>query len=166
MNVFLIAAISTDGFIAPSNGALLPSTAWTSGADKKFFTERTKQAGVIIMGSRTFETIGRPLPGRHTIVYSNDKTYEGVETTNKDPHLLLKDLEKRGYTEVAICGGASVYTMFLEAGLINTFYLTVEPVLFGQGVSLFSKAVSVNLSLQTITKLDNQSILIEYGIRH
>lgn len=165
MNTFLIAAISADGFIAPLGGESKSSTAWTSGADKEFFVQKTREAGIVIMGSRTYETIGRPLPGRHTIVYSNDKTYEGVETTSKDPHLLLEDLEKRGYKEVAICGGASVYTMFLEAGLINTLYLTVEPILFGQGVPLLSKAVSINLSLQAITKLGNQSVLIEYSIK-
>lgn len=164
MHTFLIAAISADGFIAPSDGISQPSTAWTSGADKKFFTQRTKEAGVMIMGSRTYETIGRPLPGRHTIVYSKNKTYGEVETTSQDPMTVLEDLEKRGYKEVAICGGASIYTLFMEAGLVQTLYLTVEPIVFGQGVSLFSKPIFANLALRKIITLKEHSLLIEYGI--
>jgi len=49
MKVFIIAAISTDGFIAKDPNE--PSTAWTSLADKKHFGEITKRAGVIVMGA-------------------------------------------------------------------------------------------------------------------
>lgn len=164
MNVFLIAAISTDGYIAPADKTFLPSISWTSSEDKKFFARRTKEAGVVIMGSRTYETIGRPLPERHTIVYSDSKSYEGVETTAQDPQVLLADLEKRGYKEVAICGGATIYTMFMEAGLIDTMYLTVEPVVFGQGIPLFSKPIFTRLSLQQETKLGGQTILLKYTV--
>ncbi|MBI2003193.1 MAG: dihydrofolate reductase [Candidatus Wildermuthbacteria bacterium] len=164
MKSFLIAAISADGFIAPAGGTTTSSTSWTSAEDKKFFVQKTKEAGVMIMGSRTYETIGKPLPGRHTIVYSDDKIYEGVETTRQNPRLLLEDLKRRGYTEVAICGGSTIYTMFMEAGLLDVLYLTVEPVVFGQGVPLFSRSVSAHLSLRAMTPLNKHTILLEYGV--
>jgi dihydrofolate reductase len=68
MNVFIIAAISADGLIAKDSDE--KSTAWTSKADKKFFSERTKKAGVVVMGRKTFDTIGKPLSERLNIVYS------------------------------------------------------------------------------------------------
>ncbi len=165
MNVFLIVAQSADGFIAKNQTHL--ATDWTSKEDKQFFTERTKKAGVVVMGSTTYETFMRPLKERLNIVYSRDKTYEGVETTQKPPTELITELEGRGYEEVAICGGASIYTLFMEAGLIQTLYFTVEPILFGQGISLFNKSIEQKLVLKSSEKLNDQgTILLEYGIRN
>ena len=96
IHTFIIAAQTVDGFIAKDPSEI--STAWTSGADKKFFVERTKKAGVVVMGSKTFETIGKPLKDRLTIVYSRrGKAYEDVETTAKHPKDILGELEQRGF---------------------------------------------------------------------
>ena len=66
MNIFLIAAQTVDGFIARDASHL--STRWSSKKVAQWFNSRTKQAGVIVMGRKTFDTIGRGLPGRVTIV--------------------------------------------------------------------------------------------------
>ena len=158
----MVAALSADGFIARDNSA--PSTAWTSKADKKRFSELSKRAGVVVMGSTTYETIGKPLPGRVNIVYiPPGKTYEGVETTAKPPAELIAELDKRGFKEVAICGGASIYTMFMKAGLIDTMYLTMEPVLFGSGTRLFRERIDATLELVSSVKADS-STLLEYKV--
>ena len=73
LHIFLIAAISIDGFISQLKTKHLPSTNWTSKEDKKFFIEKTKGA-VCIMGSATYNTIGKPLPKRLTVVYTNSPT--------------------------------------------------------------------------------------------
>ncbi len=162
MKVFIIAVLTADGFIA-ENASHTPME-WTSKEDKRFFSQRTKQAGVVVFGQNTYETIGKPLPDRHNVVYSKDKQYEGVEVTQKEPGELLQDLEKRGYKEVAICGGSTIYTMFMQAGLVDTLYLTVEPVLFGQGMSLFNKEIDMKLNLVKVEKLGEQSLLLEYNV--
>lgn len=165
MKVFLIAALSADGFIAKNSSHL--ATDWTSKEDKKFFSEKTKKARVVVMGSTTYETFLKPLKDRLHIVYSRSKAYEGVETIQKPPTELIMELKGRGYEEVAICGGASIYTQFMEANLIQTLYLTVEPVLFGQGVSLFTKPIDQKLVLVSSEKLNNQgTFLLEYGVRN
>jgi len=161
MHVFLIAALSADGFIARDAHHL---ASWTSKEDKRFFVEKTASAGVVVMGSHTYETIGKPLKGRLNIVYSRSRSYEGVEVTQQEPAALLKDLEQRGYHEVAIIGGAHVYTLFMSAGLINTLYLTVEPLTFGQGLPLFNKPVEANLRLKDTTRLGENSIALEYEV--
>jgi dihydrofolate reductase len=162
IKVFIVAAMTADGFIARDNS--VPSTAWTSKVDKKRFSELSKRAGVIIMGSVTYETIGKPLPGRINIVYAPPgKTYEGVEMTSKSPVELITDLEKRGFKEVAICGGSTIYTMFMKAGLVNSLYLTIEPVLFGSGTRLFKESLDAKLELVSSEKVEN-STLVEYKV--
>jgi len=161
MTAFIIAALTADGFIAKSSQHL---TDWTSKEDKHFFVEKTKQAGVVIFGQNTFETIGKALPGRHNVVYSKDRVYEGVQVTQKDPKALLEELESKGYKEVAICGGATIYTMFMQAGVVDKLYLSVEPVLFGQGLTLFNKELSVKLELVSTRKLGEQTVLLEYNV--
>lgn len=165
ISAFLITAISADGFIAHNENE--SSMAWTSGADKTFFKERTKQAGVVIMGSKTFATIGKALPGRLTVVYSRKKQQypEGVEVTDKEPRELLADLEKRGYAEVAICGGASIYTLFAKSGAINKLYLTIEPQVFGSGVRLFNDEINLSLSLASTKQLSSDVLLLEYLVK-
>ena len=171
MNVFLIAAITADGFIAEATDQI--STAWTSKEDKKFFSERTKQAGVIVMGATTFQTIGRALPERLNIVYTKDPTKLPLDTydqkqlraTDLPPAQLLQELEAEGFTEVAICGGASIYSLFLQSGLINKLYLTLEPVLFGKGIKLLAdNPVEMKLKLISDKHLSENTLLLEYDV--
>ena len=108
MKIFIIAAQTLDGFIAKDKNQV--STAWNSAEDKKRFVEITKRAGVVVFGSTTFETFGKPLKDRVNIVYSKSKKFEGVEMTDDEPRVLISKLEARGFNEVAICGGSSIYT--------------------------------------------------------
>ncbi|RMD50886.1 hypothetical protein D6827_03240 [Candidatus Parcubacteria bacterium] len=66
MNVSLLSAVSLDGKIAGYD--LENSFDWTCPEDKKFFKEKTVVAGVVIMGRKTWETIGHPLSNRLTVV--------------------------------------------------------------------------------------------------
>jgi len=163
MKTFLIAAITADGFIArnPQHTPL----EWTSKEDKQFFTKMTKQAGVVVMGLNTYKTIGKPLANRHNIIYAPSGTIlEGVEITQDDPKTLLSKLEQKGFGEVAICGGATIYTMFMAAGVIDTLYLTVEPMIFGNGIHLFNKELDKKLELRSMQKLNEQTMLLEYNV--
>lgn len=162
MMTFIIAVLTVDGLIAESADQI--STDWTSKEDKNFFSERTKQAGVVVFGHNTYKTIGRPLPERLNIVYSQDNI-EGVEVTQKEPGDLLRDLESRGYKEVAICGGSTIYTMFMEAGLVDKLYLTIEAVVFGSGMTIFNKKlIAKKLKLVSMQKLGEETVLLEYDV--
>ena len=163
IKTLIIVALSADGFIArdPSE----PSTVWTSKEDKKHFFETTKKCGAIIMGARTFETIGKALPGRRNIVYSAKQiNVSGIETTSLPPQELIGKLEKEGVTEVAICGGTTVYTTFMNAGLIDEIYLTIEPVLFGKGLPLFKEKISAKLELISSEQKEN-SVFLKFKVQ-
>jgi dihydrofolate reductase len=78
----------------------------------------------IIVGRKTFETIGKPLPGRQTIVVTRSETYrpEGclVAHSVEDAIGLARE---RGETEAFICGGAAIYAAALREA--DRLYLTL-----------------------------------------
>lgn len=163
MKVFIIAAVTADGFIGQSSSHL--STRWTSAADKIFFTNTTKAAGVIVMGRSTFETIGRALPGRRTIVLtSRPLEVDGVEPTSETPKELFERLEREGVQQLAICGGAKVYGEWMNSGLVQEIYLTVHPKMFGTGVPLLSSAVDIDLKLQQTRDIGDDTVLLHYSV--
>jgi dihydrofolate reductase len=158
---FIIVAVTADGFIAknPTHAAM-----WTSKDDKKRFVEITKRAGVVVMGETTFKTLPKPLKDRVNIVYSFDKQFEGAEVTQKSPADLIKELDERGFKEIAICGGSSIYTMFMKSGLIKKLYLTIEPAIFGAGMKLFNEDIDMKLKLVSSTVGESGSLLLEYDV--
>lgn len=164
MKVFIIAALTADGFIGQDNGH---AADWTGTEDKKVFVRLTKEAGTMIMGSKTLATIGRALPGRRTIVYTNHPeavTVEGVETTNETPDALLARLAREDVEAVAICGGTTIYDLFLHAGVVNEAYLTYVPQLFGTGVPLSLHPMNLRMELLESTPLSDGSVLCHYRI--
>lgn len=163
MKVYIIAAISVDGFIAKSNNELIN---WTSPEDKKFFREMTQKSKIMVMGGNTFRTFDKPLPNRRTIVYSRGgiKATDNVEVTSLSPKDLIDKLKSEGATELAICGGSDIYGMFLEAKVVTDLYLTIEPIVFGQGISLFGRDHDVKLNLVESRQLNENTLLVHYGV--
>lgn len=166
MKVFIIAAITADGYIGLDESHR--ATSWTSTADKKFFVRRTKEAGVVVMGRKTFDTFARPLKDRRLIILSRDPaavTLEGIESTNESPAELVTRLEQEGVAELAVCGGASVYSQFMQSGLVSELYLTVMPKTFGEGVLLFNSPQDNNLQLISAEVMDDEnSVLLHYKV--
>jgi dihydrofolate reductase len=163
MQTFIIAAQSLDGFIAKNKEQ--SSMSWNSKEDKMRFVELTKRAGVVVMGSATYETFLKPLKDRRTIVYSRSKKhYPGVEVTNEAPTDLIARLQNEGVKEIAICGGSQIYTLFMKSGLIESIYLTIEPIFFGSGISLFTEPINQKLSLVSCEKTEHNTLLLEYKV--
>jgi len=76
----------------------------------------------ILMGRKTYESIGRPLPGRKNIVITRDADFaaEGVVVV----HSIASALEEgKDYDDVMIIGGASFYQQMLP--MVDRLYLTV-----------------------------------------
>jgi dihydrofolate reductase len=85
---------------------------WHLPEDFRFF-KQTTLGHILVMGRRTYESIGRPLPGRETIVLTSHP-----ETLPSNPHLCsLKNLSDRSWAgesrTLFICGGAQVYAAWL-----------------------------------------------------
>jgi dihydrofolate reductase len=93
---------------------------WHLSADFKRFKELT-MGHPIVMGRKTFESIGKPLPGRTNIVITTDPSYvvEGCVAA----HSLEEALAATGAAdEVFIIGGAQIYELALPK--VQTLYLT------------------------------------------
>lgn len=115
MMISLIAAMDKNRLIGKENG--LP---WHLPADFKHFKEVT-MGKPIIMGRKTFESIGKPLPGRKNIVISRQGfVAEGVTVVDSIENALqeVKDAE-----EVMIIGGASFYEQMIDK--TDRMYLTL-----------------------------------------
>jgi len=85
---------------------------WHLPEDLAFF-KRTTSGYPIVMGRKTYESIGRPLPKRRNIVLTRDQNWAvpGVETIHEPADLrTLSDLDDT----VFIIGGAEVYSAFLD----------------------------------------------------
>lgn len=169
MTITLIAALSVDGFIAQNPDQT--STDWTSDEDKVWFKQKTKEIGLVVMGRKTYETFKRPLPDRILIILSESAPAEldrsqlvrgGVVMTSLAPVELVAELEKLGFNQLAVCGGSSIYTQFIQAGLVNTYLLTTEPILFGQGIKLLNEPMSLKLKLVTVHQLSEQTRVGEW----
>jgi dihydrofolate reductase len=167
MRVFIIAAMSADGLIGYDSSHR--SLDWRSKEDARLFIQLTKEAGVIVMGSTTYNTfrIRRAPPGRRLLVYTSKPESidgEGVEATSEEPRALVERLTHEGATALAVGGGATINKLFMDSGLVDEVYLTIEPVFFGRGVPLFSGEVRVALSLLESTKLSDNTMLLHYAV--
>ncbi|MBP7700737.1 dihydrofolate reductase [Candidatus Woesebacteria bacterium] len=167
MKVTLIASITADGFIAQNTQQ--SSLKWTSREDTRFFIDFTKKVGVLIMGSTTFATIGKPLPGRKIIVLTKSQKYDQFDSSqvvaeSRSLKEIIKELSDSGQQEVAISGGSSVYTQFMKEGLVDELYLTVEPIVFGEGIKLFQTPINQNLNLIEIIDLSEQTKVMHYKV--
>ena len=117
MQISMILAMDKNGLIGKDNG--LP---WHHKEDMKWFKEQTC-GKAILMGRKTFESIGKPLPYRQNIVLTS--------TPIKDPNVaVVSNLENainicatRYYEELVIIGGKQVYESFIDH--VNTIYLTI-----------------------------------------
>ena len=89
---------------------------WTGRADKKLFVRETRRAGAIIMCSKTYDTIGKPLAGRRNIVLTRNpervSQWDNLVYTSQSPRAILEGLEKEGYERVVLAGGARINTLF------------------------------------------------------
>ena len=116
MRMSLIAAMAANRVIGRDNR--LP---WHLSADLKRF-KRLTLGHTLIMGRKTFESIGRPLPGRSTIVVTRQTGYAppGVQIARSVPEALAL---AQGDEEVFIAGGAELFRETLPVA--DRLYLTL-----------------------------------------
>lgn len=165
MDVILVMAMTLDGKIARNSTEHVD---WSGQEDKAYFVRMTKEAGVMIMGSKTFDTIGKPLPGRKSIVMTRNKERisqdENLIFTDQSPKEILQMLKGEGFDKVALVGGSVINSLFAQENLITEIHVTVVPVLFGQGLSLFDQTIDRKLELIENTVMNNNYILLKYRV--
>ena len=94
---------------------------WHIPEDLKYFKEKTK-GHMVVMGRKTYESIGRPLPNRKNIVLTRDTNFEadGVTIVHsfEEALIMCSSIE-----ECYIIGGGEIYNLFLP--FANRLYITI-----------------------------------------
>ena len=118
--ISLIAAIGKNNELGKDNTLL-----WHMPADMEYFREITRDH-TVVMGRKTFESIGKPLPDRKNIVITRDKNYlrHGVDVVHSFDEALKmsKTVFDTNEKEVFIIGGAEIYKQAF--GIADKLYIT------------------------------------------
>ena len=117
MTLSLIVAVASNGVIGRDNA--LP---WHIPEDLRWFKQVTS-GKTVVMGRKTFQSIGRPLPNRVNIVVTRDPGFaaEGVVVAHSLDEALEKGREGGG-GEILVIGGSSLFAETLLRA--DRFYLT------------------------------------------
>ncbi len=119
--ISMIVAVADNGVIGAGN-----TIPWKCSSDMKYF-RKTTMGKVVIMGRKTWESLGKPLKGRSNIVLTRNPTYvaTGADVVTSGPDALKKagsycTGDER--CEVMIIGGKAIYDEFFE--LAERMYYT------------------------------------------
>ncbi|MFH1601892.1 MAG: dihydrofolate reductase [Candidatus Shapirobacteria bacterium] len=141
MKVILTMAISANGIIASKTGSedFLSHTNWIQ------FVKLAKRIGCFMWGRKTYEAVSKwdgnylkDLEKTKKIIISrsNIDLKEGFELAHS-PEEALEILERTGFKEAIITGGATINSEFAKRDLIDEVILDVNPSILGNGIPVF-----------------------------
>ena len=145
MIISSIVAISNNYAIGVDND--LP---WHMPADLKFFKDTT-YGKYVLMGRKSYESVGKPLPGRTNIVVTRKKDYfqSGIIVVNSITDG-IKVAQDAGQTELFILGGSNIYSQTIN--LWNRLYITKIDTVINNATAFFPK---INLEAWRLTHQDD-----------
>ena len=155
--ISIIAAKSLNGVIGNNNA--LP---WHLPSDLQHFRKLTSNK-IILMGRKTYESIGKPLPNRTNIVISSNSAFKPVEgvVVAPDPKEALRMARKIGgeHGEIWIIGGTTIYQAFIKRA--DRMFLTViQQEVKGDAIFPVWKDVFWNLN-KTTNHYDSQGYILD-----
>lgn len=167
--------MSLDGFITQGDE---PGTAFTSQEDKDWFGKTISEFPIKVLGRKTFEVSKDFIMARSQasgsglrIVMTRDPSNfrdcyipDRLEFTDSSVDEIVASLKQRRLTDsrVAVLGGGAVYSAFLNAGLLDEFWITLEPRLFGSGTPIATEASASKLELKETIELGPSTLLLKY----
>ncbi len=173
---FALAASSIDGKIALHENHF---TDWTSKEDYAHLQHMLADSDCILVGNNTYKVAEKPLSKRNCVVLSRKYTvgiqYEKSNLCFCNPaYIDIKTyFEQSTWNTICILGGTQTYHLALQKQMIEEIYLTIEPILFTQGLNLFDSPIIednhfseyIQCTLQNYTKLNTRgTLLLQYTI--
>ncbi|MFN4181452.1 MAG: dihydrofolate reductase [Candidatus Paceibacteria bacterium] len=127
MKISIITAIGKNNELGKNNALL-----WKLPKDMRHF-RKTTEGKTVIMGRKTFESIGKALPSRRNIVLTKNTQYQssGIEVVNSISEILDTETDE----EIFIIGGAEIYKAFLPHA--HKLYITHVDMTFKDADAFF-----------------------------
>ncbi|WP_082678975.1 dihydrofolate reductase [Sphingobium cupriresistens] len=146
-NLTSIVAVNEKGVIGCGNA--LP---WHVKSDLKFFRETTL-GNVVIMGRKTFDSIGKPLPKRHSIIVSHNSTLVPISETCQWAASVEEAIfdASRINRDAFLVGGASMYSQM--APYVDRYLITIVHKDVPNGDAHFDEAIIGDLARWDLTLL-------------
>jgi dihydrofolate reductase len=174
MFVVLLAVSSLDGRITRPGES---GPGFASPEDQAWFSAALRGFDCAVMGRATFDTIREQVAaetGRRrlrVVITRAPATHAAearpglVEFTAEEPRAIVAGLRARGFRQCALLGGGQIYRAFLDAGLVDAMWLTVEPVVLGGGTPLADGVVTPahgRFVLEEMRLLAPSTLLLNY----
>ena len=163
---YAVAAATIDGFIARYPGQ---SSSWTSKEDHRHLQEMENNADVLLLGRTTYITAKKALSKRNCIVLTSrvksiKKVNDKLVYINPENAGIEKFVKENKYKKVCVLGGSGAYNYCLRHKLLDEIWLTIEPLLFGSGIGMFSEGIAARkMRLVSAKKLNrNGTLLLHY----
>jgi len=174
MNVTVVMVQSLNG--KTTKGECPDDGQWKSTEDQNFFHSLHKKYSLVVMGKKTYEVFKhhmvfqknqlRIVMTSHPELYATQTIPHKLEFTDESPQELVMRVSKNGYKTMLLAGGGTLNTAFFKSHLVNELYLTIEPILFGDGISIVTKdCQDIHLHLLSVKRLNTQgTLLLQYRI--
>lgn len=145
--IVLFIAMSLDGYIADSTGGV----SWLNGQDENAenidtYSSFVKNVDTVMMGWNTYHQVVTELSPSEW-VYSNLESYvithrdipstDEIIFTGEAPCSLARRLAQKEGKDIWICGGADLIHQLMQEKLIDIYYISIIPVILGNGIRLF-----------------------------
>tara|TARA_Y100001970_G_C14238181_1_gene863212 strand:- start:705 stop:1193 length:489 start_codon:yes stop_codon:yes gene_type:complete len=152
MIISLIVAMDKNNLIGKNN-----KIPWHIPGELKRFRAIT-MGKPIIMGRKTFESIGKPLDGRENVVLTNNKSYKqaGVKSYNNISEVIS---DFTNYDEIFIIGGSEIYALVLP--LAHKLYVTKIDKIY-DGDTWFPKIHCNEWKIQESTQITEETTQTQY----
>lgn len=147
---------------------------WVTETDWKEFDKLTRDCGIMVMGRRTYEIFGDDFPceGAVNVVMTSRRELlsqeapDNVIFTDKSPKEVVKMAGEKGFKKLMLIGGMKLNTSFFKEDLIDEIWLSVHPLLIGEGKTVIGKIVDYDkkLKLLSVKKLDEDLVQLRYKV--
>lgn len=160
--------MSLDGYIADGRGGV----EWLCGEDPDAempdaYGSFIKDADTVIMGWNTYHQIVTELSPdewiykglkSYVVTHRKEEPKDGICFTDESPCELVERLKQSDGKAIWICGGADIVRQLLGKGEIDTFHISIIPVLLGGGIRLFDTS-EMPVSLRLVRTLNYNGII-------
>lgn len=165
MKGILYIASSVNGYITVGD----TDSSWVSEEDGTLFEEKCREVGAVLVGGTTYDQFKGelyPFPGVFTVVLTQNVITE-TEVLKRartlDEALVL--FKGNRASAFLIAGGASVIGSCLAAGLIDSIYMSVHPLVIGSGLPIFKNfSGKQELEFVQVVKATQQHVVLEYKV--